>query len=162
MSAQLDTMRDTMPRYRRMTAADLDTVIAIETAIYPYPWTRGNFADSIQAGYHCWVAECAGVLVGYFVVMAAAGEAHLLNLSVSAAWQRRGIGREALGFALTLARDHGAGKVLLEVRPSNRAALALYASAGFAELAVRRGYYPDASGREDAVVMQLVLEKRDS
>ena len=159
MSAQLDTMRDTLPRYRRMTAADLDAVLAIEDAIYPHPWTRGNFADSIDAGYHCWVAECAGAAAGYLVLMTAAVEAHLLNLSVAAAWQRRGLGRQALGFALKLARDYGAAKILLEVRPSNRAAIALYASAGFAEVARRRGYYPDGSGREDAVVMQLELEK---
>lgn len=166
MSAQLDTMRntmrDTLPRYRRMTAADLDAVAAIEGAIYAHPWTRGNFADSIEAGYHCWIVECAGDVVGYLVVMTAAGEAHLLNLSVAAAWQRRGIGRLALGFALGLARDYGAEKMLLEVRPSNRAAIALYASSGFVEMAVRRGYYPAGGAREDAVVMQLTLEKRDS
>lgn len=145
-----------------MTAADIDAVVAIEEAIYPHPWTRGNFDDSIQAGYHCWIVECAGALAGYLVVMTAAGEAHLLNLSVAPAWQRRGIGREALGFALKLARDYGAGKILLEVRPSNRAALALYKSSGFAELAVRRGYYPAGAAREDAIVLQLELEKRDS
>jgi ribosomal-protein-alanine N-acetyltransferase len=157
MSARLDML----PRFRRMTAADLDAVVAIESTVYPYPWTRGNFADSLHAGYHCWVLECAGAMAGYLVVMVAAGEAHLLNLSVGASWQRRGIGREALGFALKLARGYGAGRILLEVRPSNRAALALYASAGFSELAVRRAYYPAASGREDAVVLQLLLGDSD-
>jgi ribosomal-protein-alanine N-acetyltransferase len=162
MSAQLDQMRDATPRYRRMTAADLDEVTAIEDVIYPHPWTRGNFADSIEAGYQCWVVERAGMMVGYLVVMTAAGEAHLLNLSVARPWQRRGIGSEALGFALKLARDYGAGRILLEVRPSNRAALALYASAGFSEMAIRRGYYPAGSGREDAVVLQLALMGRES
>lgn len=162
MSAQLDQMRDAAPRYRRMIVADLNEVVAIEEAIYPHPWTLGNFADSIEAGYHCWVLERAGMLVGYLVVMTAAGEAHLLNLSVAGPWQRRGIGREALGFALKLARDYGASRILLEVRPSNRAALALYASAGFSEMAIRRGYYPARNGREDAVVLQLELEKRNS
>jgi [ribosomal protein S18]-alanine N-acetyltransferase len=158
MSAQPDLI----PRYRRMTLADLDAVVAIEEAIYPHPWTRGNFADSLEADYHCWILECAATVAGYTFVRVAAGEAHLLNLSVSAPWQRRGIGREVLRFSLKLARDYGAGKILLEVRPSNKAAIALYASAGFAEIAVRRGYYPAANGREDAVVMQLVLEKCDS
>jgi ribosomal-protein-alanine N-acetyltransferase len=153
MSARLDLM----PRYRRMTAADLDAVVAIEDTIYPHPWTRGNFADSLQAGYHCWIVECAGETTGYLVVMIAAGEAHLLNLSVAAPWQRRGIGREALRFALKLARDYGAERMLLEVRPSNRAAIALYLSAGFAELAMRRGYYPAGASREDAVVMARPL-----
>ena len=155
MSAQLDLI----PRYRRMVADDLDAIAAIENAVYPHPWTRGNFADSLAAGYHCWVIECAGNVAGYTVVMVAAGEAHLLNLSVAAPWQRRGIGREALGFVARLARDYGAAKMLLEVRPSNTAAIALYAAAGFSELAVRRGYYPAGDAREDAVVLQLVLDK---
>lgn len=158
MSAQLDRM----PRYRRMGADDLDAVTAIENTIYPHPWTHGNFADSLAAGYHCWVIECAGKVAGYAVVMIAAGEAHLLNLSVAASWQRRGVGREALGFVARLARDYGATKMLLEVRPSNTAAIALYAGAGFSELAVRRGYYPAGDAREDAVVMQLELQGRDS
>lgn len=158
MSARLDLI----PRYRRMTAADLDAVISIEDAIYPHPWTRGNFSDSLAAGYHCWIVECGGEMAGYTVVMIAAGEAHLLNLSVAASWQRRGIGREALNFALKLARDYGAEKVLLEVRPSNGAALALYASAGFAEIAKRRSYYPAGDSREDAIVLERSLQDRDS
>ena len=150
---------DSAPRYRQMTAADLDAVIAIENAIYPYPWTRGNFRDSLAAGYQCWMVECGGGAVGYTVVMVAAGEAYLLNLSVARTWQRRGLGRELLNFALKLARNHGAERILLEVRPSNRAAIALYSSAGFTETAVRRGYYPAGSGREDAIVLQLDLDK---
>jgi len=153
MSAQLNMM----PRYRRMTAADIDAVVAVEDAVYPHPWTLGNFADSIAAGYHCWVVECAGEMAGYTVVMVAAGEAHLLNLSVSAPWQRRGVGRELLNFVLKLARDYGARTIFLEVRPSNAAAVALYASAGFSEIALRRSYYPAGDAREDAVVMQLAL-----
>lgn len=158
MSAQLEMM----PRYRRMTADDIGAVTAIEGAIYPHPWTRGNFGDSLAAGYHCWVVECGGEICGYSVVMIAAAEAHLLNLSVAAPWQRRGIGREVLGFVLKLARDYGARQVLLEVRPSNGAALALYASAGFAEIGRRRGYYPAGDEREDAIVLELSLQDRDS
>ena len=157
MSAQLDLH----PRYRHMTAADLDAVVAIEKAVYSHPWTRGNFSDSLAAGYHCWIAECGGEIAGYTVVMAAPGEAHLLNLSVAASWQRRGIGREILKFAVRIARDYGAGKVLLEVRPSNEAALALYASSGFTEIARRRSYYPAGVAREDAIVLERLLEDRD-
>ena len=80
MSARLESL----PNYRRMIARDLDALMAIENEIYPYPWTRGNFSDSLNAGYHCWVVECEGVIVGYSVVMIAAGEAHLLNLSIAA------------------------------------------------------------------------------
>ena len=153
MSAQLDLM----PRYRHMTAADLDAVVAIEGAIYPHPWTRSNFSDSLAAGYQCWIVECGGKIAGYSVVMIAPEEAHLLNLSIAAPWQRRGFGREVLGFVLRVARECGAHQVLLEVRPSNEAARALYAAAGFSEIATRRDYYPAGAGREDAIVLQLEL-----
>ena len=154
MSAQLDTL----PRYRRMTGEDLGAVLAIEQAVYPHPWTRGNFDDSLAAGYHCWIVECGGEVAGYTVVMIAAGEAHLLNLSVSAQWQRRGLGREILNFVLKLARDYATRTILLEVRPSNAAARSLYAAAGFTGVAVRRDYYPAGEAREDAIVLQLELQ----
>ena len=141
-----------------MTAADLDVVLRIEDAIYPHPWTRGNFSDSLAAGYHCWIVECAGDIVGYSVVMTAAGEGHLLNLSVAAAWQRRGIGRQLLAFVTKLARDYGAERLLLEVRPTNHAALALYAAAGFSRVAVRRDYYLAGAQREDAIVLERQLQ----
>jgi ribosomal-protein-alanine N-acetyltransferase len=153
MSAQLDSL----PRYRRMSPSDLDAVTSIEAAAYPHPWTRGNFSDSLEAGYHCWVLECGGATVGYTVVMIAAGEAHLLNLTVDAPMQGRGLGRDLLNFVLKLARDYGARRMFLEVRPSNTAARSLYASAGFSEIAVRKDYYPTGARREDAVVLALSL-----
>jgi len=158
VSAQLEAV----VRYRRMTAQDLDIVIAIEESIYPHPWTPGNFSDSLAAGYHCWIVEYGVQIAGYAVVAIAAGEAHLLNLSVSSPFQRRGMGRELLAFALKLARDYGAARVLLEVRPSNAAARALYAGAGFAEIGVRKRYYPAGEGREDAIVLERTLERGGS
>jgi ribosomal-protein-alanine N-acetyltransferase len=143
--------------YRPMVAADLDAIMNIEREIYTHPWTRGNFSDSLTAGYHCRIMQLEHEILGYAVTMVAADEAHLLNLSIAARWQRRGYGREMLNFMIQLARDAGARSMLLEVRPSNSAGLELYASAGFVEIATRRGYYPGAGAREDAVVMQKTL-----
>lgn len=140
-----------------MGEPDLDAVTAIERVLHASPWTRGNFADSLKAGYHCWIIEVDGELAGYGIVAIAAGEAHLLNLTVAPERQRRGIGRELTAFLAKLARDYGAEKIFLEVRPSNAAARGLYARAGFSEIGVRRGYYPAGEGREDAVVMELKL-----
>lgn len=154
----MSALLDNLPRYRRMTADDLDTVIATESEIYPQPWTRGNFSDSLAAGYYCWIMEISGEIVGYSVVMIAAGEAHLLNLSIAAGWQRRGLGSEMLQFLLKLARDFHTRKIYLEVRPSNVAGRRLYAGAGFSEIATRRDYYPATQCREDAVVMELELK----
>ena len=144
--------------YRRMTEADLDAVVAIESEVHDHPWTPGNFRDSLAAGYECWMALSGAEAVAYGVIMIAAGEAHLLNLSVARGWQRRGIGGDFTRFFIKLASDYGAAKIYLEVRPSNAAARVLYAGRGFAEVGVRRDYYPAAEGREDAVIMELTLK----
>jgi len=145
------------PAYRPMRRADLDAVSDIEERIYAFPWSLGNFADSLTAGYVCTVMECAGAIVGYSILTAAAGEAHLLNLSIDMPWQRRGLGRALLLHQMDLARSHDARIVLLEVRPTNTAARALYERTGFETIASRRGYYPAEKGREDALVMVLRL-----
>jgi [ribosomal protein S18]-alanine N-acetyltransferase len=145
------------PRLYAMREDDLDEVLAIENVIYTHPWTRGNFADSLCAGYDCRCWRLEGELLGYFVMLAAAGEAHLLNLSIAARHQRSGHGSALLREALELALRRGAQSLFLEVRPSNFAAQALYSRFGFRRIAVRRGYYPAHFGREDALVYNIAL-----
>jgi ribosomal-protein-alanine N-acetyltransferase len=140
-----------------MREDDLDGVMEIENSVYEFPWTAGNFRDSIRSGYHCRLALHHDVLLGYFVVMIAAGEAHLLNLSVAAAMQGRGHGYELLQEVVELARAEQAGSLFLEVRPTNAAARALYARNGFRQIGMRRQYYPAAAGREDALVLSIDL-----
>ncbi|MDD4881612.1 MAG: GNAT family N-acetyltransferase, partial [Gallionellaceae bacterium] len=79
-----------------MTAADVDAVMLIELAAYPYPWTRINFMDCLDSGYSCWVIEVDGTMVGYSILMAGAGEGHVLNCCISPDWQGRGLGRQAM------------------------------------------------------------------
>jgi ribosomal-protein-alanine N-acetyltransferase len=141
-----------------MRDEDLDEVLAIESVIYTHPWTHGNFSDSLRAAYDCRTWRLERELVGYFILMVAAGEAHLLNLSIAGRHQRSGHGRALLREAVELARRRGARSVFLEVRPSNLVAQALYTRFGFRRIAVRRGYYPAHSGREDALVFALVLQ----
>jgi len=145
------------PRLAVMRDADLDDVLAIENAIYSHPWTRGNFADSIRSGYQCWTWRSGRDLLGYFVLLVAAGEGHLLNLSVAAEHQRNGHGSALLEEAMRLARGRSAHHVFLEVRPTNAGAKALYSRFGFRQVAVRPGYYPAHEGREDALVLTLAL-----
>jgi ribosomal-protein-alanine N-acetyltransferase len=145
------------PQLALMGEADLDALLAIEQAVYTHPWSRGNFADSLRAGYHCRTWRLGGELVGYFVLLAAAGEAHLLNLSIAPAWQRRGHGSALLREAMRVAHESSARNVFLEVRPSNLAGKALYERFGFKKIALRRGYYPAQGGREDAQVLSCAL-----
>src|SRR5688572_28644196 len=147
-----------VPQLGRMREPDLAEVMAIEEAIYSHPWTRGNFSDSLRAGYECRTLRLGAELLGYFVLMAAAGEAHLLNLSVAARHQRSGHGAQLLAEAMSLARGLGARGLFLEVRPSNGAAQALYTRFGFRKVGVRRAYYPAHFGREDALVLTLPLQ----
>jgi ribosomal-protein-alanine N-acetyltransferase len=145
------------PGLEPMRESDLPEVLAVEAAIYTHPWTRGNFADSLRAGYQCWMWRDARGLIGYFVLAVGAGEAHLLNLSIAAGRQRQGFGAALLAEAVRVARERGARQVFLEVRPSNPGAKALYGRFGFRQVAVRRNYYPARGGREDALVLTLAL-----
>lgn len=143
--------------YRPMNEPDLDIVLAIENNIYEYPWSEGNFLDSLYSGHQCWIVEVQTETVGYGVMMLGASEAHLLNLSIAHESQRRGLGRSLLKHFVSLARAFYAEVMILEVRPSNLGAQALYENFGFQTIGVRRGYYPARRGHEDAVVMNLKL-----
>jgi len=157
MSAVLKPASGPALEFAPMAESDLERVLPIERAIYEFPWTRANFRDSLRAGYSCWSARADGELVGYAVMMLAAGEGHLLNLSVAAPRQRRGYGRALLAHLVAVARGHGARVVFLEVRPSNAAGKRLYGGSGFEQIGVRRDYYPAQKGREDALVFALNL-----
>ena len=139
--------------FHPMSPGDLDLIDSIERTLYDFPWTRGNFADSIRAGHGATICRIGQECVAYAVVMSALDEAHLLNLSVARPWQGKGIGRAFLEHLCDGARLSGAVRMFLEVRPSNTAGIALYRSAWFSSIGRRRGYYPAQQGREDAIVM---------
>jgi ribosomal-protein-alanine N-acetyltransferase len=143
--------------YRPMRADDLDAIMEIENAVYPFPWTRGNFSDSLASRYSAWVCLEDGEMVGYAVMVLVIDEAQLLNISIAADRQRAGRGAELLEYLLAAARADGAERMLLEVRPSNVSGLGLYRRFGFTEIGRRRGYYPAHDGREDAIVMERAL-----
>jgi ribosomal-protein-alanine N-acetyltransferase len=140
-----------------MTEGDLAEVTAAEQRIHPFPWSPGNFRDSLAAGHDCWLKREAGTLVAFAVVMRAVDEAHLLNISVVPERQRAGLGRTLLDFLGDQAHQAGMKRMLLEVRISNTQAIAFYRHVDFAEIGRRRGYYPASAGREDAIVMAKTL-----
>lgn len=141
-----------------MAEVDLDWVVANEVILHTFPWTRGNFLDSLRAGYGAWILRLDTAPVAYAVMLQALDEAHILNISVARSAQRSGIGGRLLRFLFEEARRGGCVHVFLEVRPSNEPALCLYRANGFEPVGRRKRYYPaDGGGREDAIVMRRSL-----
>ncbi|QXL83830.1 ribosomal protein S18-alanine N-acetyltransferase [Comamonas sp. NLF-1-9] len=145
-------------RLEPLTLAHLDALMAIEGEAYAQPWTRGNFLDSINAGYHCQALMAGQQMLGYFIAMMGVQEAHLLNITVAPACRGQGCARLMLQALGLWARGCGAQTLWLEVRVGNARARAVYAACGFHGVGLRRNYYPAGAGqREDAVVMCLTL-----
>ena len=126
-----------------MTVAELNAVVLIEAEAYDFPWTRGNFIDSLAAGYLArLLRNNEGRVAGYFVAMKGVEEMHLLNLTVASAEQGRGHARCMLDELAALCTTMHARQ--------------LYLRYGFRHVGVRRGYYPALQNRrEDAAVMSL-------
>jgi ribosomal-protein-alanine N-acetyltransferase len=144
---------------RPMVVGDVDEVHALECSVFPHPWSRANFMDSLASGYDAWVLrEPAGALAGYFLLMYALDEAHLLDVAVAARLHGRGVGRYLLDRIAARSRAQRMASIFLEVRPSNTRALDVYQRYGYEAIGRRKGYYPAHEGRrEDAIVMRYVL-----
>jgi ribosomal-protein-alanine N-acetyltransferase len=147
--------------FQPLQSDHLDRVMEVEARAYSFPWSRGNFLDSLRSGH---VSELLAtqdkVLLGYYVAMPGVDELHLLNITVVPDFQRCGLGRVLLDRLEWQARQRGLAAIWLEVRASNTRARYLYGARGFVEQGIRRGYYPAAgSRREDAVVMKLGLDQ---
>jgi len=144
-------------QFRTMLEEDIPNIMRIETKAYQHPWTGGIFRDCLRVGYFCQVLEQDGIIHGYAVMSMAVGEAHILNICVRPSSQSQGLGNLILDHLIEAARRMGAEVILLEVRPSNKAAVHLYHSHGFNEVGMRKSYYPSHDGREDALILALNL-----
>ncbi len=150
-------------KIRAMSRADLEQIVRIETRATPFPWTLGIFADCLRVGYPGWVYETAGEVLGFCLISLNVDECHLLNLCVDPEYQRLGLGRRLLRFALVAASTGPFERMILEVRASNVRALCLYHHEGFRRIGLRRAYYRGLPGqREDAVVLAMGLPYRQT
>ena len=151
-------VRPAEAEFAPMSPEWIDAVMAVETRAYPHPWTRGNFLDSLSAGYEAQMLRAGSTLLGYFVAMRGLDEVHLLNITVDPDHQGQGWGRIMLEALATWSRGQGCEWLWLEVRESNQRAQHVYEQGGFRRVGLRRAYYPLAGGRrEDAIVMSLKL-----
>ena len=143
---------------RGMRARDVPAVLEIEQVSYGYPWSERIFRDCLRVGYRGWVAtDLDSRIVGYALLSVAVGEAHVLNLCVAPGARGHGVADRLLDALIGQAEYECAERVLLEVRPSNKAARRLYKRRGFQRIASRPGYYPSPDGREDALLLELAL-----
>ena len=137
---------------RRMTAADVDGVAAVEAATFPTPWSRDAFLSEMRnAAARYLVAERNGEIIGFAGAWIILDESHITNIAVLEAHRGQGIGRALTEGLLQYLSNLGAAYATLEVRRSNTVAQNLYESIGFQRLGVRKRYYEDNG--EDALIM---------
>jgi [ribosomal protein S18]-alanine N-acetyltransferase len=136
--------------------ADVDAVAAIEVTAFADPWTRQAFDAAVRERHARFrVARSAGKIVGYVIAWFVLDEGEIANLAVAPVARRRGVARALLDFVIGDARSAGIAQLFLEVRESNVAARALYATRGFKPVARRPRYYRKPI--EDAIVLRLKL-----
>ncbi len=153
-----DVFKTVEAQFEPLTEVRLGEVLAIEQSAYAQPWSRGNFTDSLRAGYQAQLLVADSTILGYFVAMKGVDEVHLLNITVAPAHQAQGWCRVMLDALAIWSRGQGAQWLWLEVRVSNARALQIYERHGYRRVGERKAYYPAADGRrEDAVVMSFKL-----
>ena len=138
---------------RRLDAADLDLVEAIERESYRTPWSRSMFDAELRKPSSLALGAFTedDALAGYAFVSRYVDAWHVMNVAVADAFRRRGIASALLGRLFEVTESDSRRGYTLEVRVSNTGAIRLYEQLGFEPRGIRRGYYTD--NREDALIM---------
>ena len=142
---------------RRMSLDDVEAVYDIEENSHISPWSKQIIHDCVQVGYGCFVLTKRQKIRGFMIARAITGECHLLNLCIAVPSQGKGFGQALLLYLIDFVKPN-CNRILLEVRPSNKAALSLYDKHGFIKCEIKKDYYTDPDGRqEDAIVLELII-----
>ncbi|HAT9618571.1 TPA: ribosomal-protein-alanine N-acetyltransferase, partial [Legionella pneumophila] len=133
---------------RRMKDSDIENVYSIETNVHIAPWSKDILRDCVLVGYDCRVLEInngdSSILAGYIISRISNNSCHILNLCIAKPLQSKGLGRKLLQTVLySLSKYTQTESVILEVRPSNSAALHLYETMGFEKVEIKKDYYKD-------------------
>jgi ribosomal-protein-alanine N-acetyltransferase len=142
-----------------MKPGDVGVVHAIESVAYLIPWSEQILSDCLLAGFDCRVLElhCANpALIGYIICSYKGNTCHILNLCITPSYQGQGYGQTLLESVLHSLRG-SVTEIILEVRPSNLAALALYKKLGFYQDGIKEDYYEDGNGVEDAILLRKTV-----
>ncbi|MDD2619429.1 MAG: ribosomal protein S18-alanine N-acetyltransferase [Syntrophomonadaceae bacterium] len=146
------------PQYiiRKMTERDLDQVMLIEKESFALPWSRDSYANELSNEYATYlVCDIGGKTAGYAGIWAVYEEAHITNVAVDKKFRLSGLGKNLMNQLENTVRQKRAERILLEVRPSNVAALAMYRNLGYVPSGLRIAYYSDND--EDAIIMTKQL-----
>lgn len=143
---------------REMVGADLSQVMDMERDIFPDPWPTSAFEEQFSSDeWTSIVAIKDNIVIGYACYLVVGDEAHLTNIAVAKTYRRKSVAKRLLEPILEVVKEKGCEFILLEVRPSNEAAIAFYESFDFRELYKRQRYYK--SPIEDALVMVRYFEQ---
>ncbi|MFO3362828.1 ribosomal protein S18-alanine N-acetyltransferase [Legionella pneumophila serogroup 1] len=147
---------------RRMKDSDIENVYSIETNVHIAPWSKDILRDCVLVGYDCRVLEInngdSSILAGYIISRISNNSCHILNLCIAKPLQSKGLGRKLLQTVLySLSKYNQTESVILEVRPSNSAALHLYETMGFEKVEIKKDYYKDKNSVEDAILLKKLL-----
>ena len=141
---------------RKMTPQDLDTVMIIEYEAFAMPWSRESYLGELKNSFaHYIVADCAGKVAGYLGLWVVFDEAHITNVAVADDYRRQGLGKALMLEAEKYARSKKSSRIMLEVRPSNTAALDMYKNLNYLPGGERKNYY--SNDGEDAIIMIKLL-----
>lgn len=149
---------------RHMKDSDIDNVYAIETDVHIAPWSRDILRDCVLVGYDCRVLELnngdSPILGGYIISRLSENNCHILNFCIAKPLQSKGLGRKLLQTMIySLSKFTHVDSVILEARPSNRAALHLYTSVGFEKIEIKKDYYKDKDHVEDAILLKKLIAR---
>ena len=146
-----------MKQISLLTTQDLDRAFAIEQRSHAFPWSEKTLRSNQGERYLNYRLDVGEQMAAFAITQVVLDEATLFNLAVDPAFQRQGLGRELLQHLISELEARGVLTLWLEVRASNRPAVALYEQLDFNEVSIRRNYYPTAEGKEDAIIMALTI-----
>ena len=138
--------------FREMMPEDAEQVERVEKKCFAIPWSRQSFWEEAANENTLYLLVLDGeTIIGYAGAWLLAGEAQVTNVAVEPDHRGRGVGTALMEELIRRVKERGIGAMTLEVRPSNKAALALYGKFGMKEAGRRKGYYSDNG--EDAIIM---------
>lgn len=140
------------------TSDDLEAIVQLEQDAYQNPWSLQNYQHSLQDNDKIWLLKKNGILLAMAVVRVVADEAEVFRLTVAKQYRQLGYGKHMFDVIMQELRAIACKKIFLEVRPSAKAAVNIYLTAGFKQIGVRKDYYRNQDNtREDAIIMEKLL-----